>query len=96
MAVENADQKSTLASTGAASPSPLSPSTAVSKATSLQDQPVGAAASALPSDESGVVGSCTAPEAVVAPPIVQKKDGVLKAQAEKKKIDTRKKSLKRL
>ena len=95
-ATQNADQKSTLASTGAASPSPLAPSTAGSKATSLQDQPVGPVASAPPSNESGVVGSSTAPAAVVAPPIAQKKDGVLKAQAEKKKIDARKKSLKRL
>uniref|UniRef100_A0A803NE65 UBC core domain-containing protein n=1 Tax=Chenopodium quinoa TaxID=63459 RepID=A0A803NE65_CHEQI len=88
---QNADQKSTLANTGAPSPSPLASSTTSSKATSLQDQPAGA----LPLSENGAVGSSTVPPAAAAP-VAQKKDVGLKAQAEKKKIDARKKSLKRL
>uniref|UniRef100_A0A803PL83 E2 ubiquitin-conjugating enzyme n=1 Tax=Cannabis sativa TaxID=3483 RepID=A0A803PL83_CANSA len=51
------------------------------------------AATILPLSETGVGGSTTA----AAPVIIQKKEGALsKAQAEKKKIDARKKSLKRL
>lgn len=92
---QTADQKSTLANTGAPSPSPLASSTASSKGTSLQDQPAGTVASALPLNESGAVGSSNVPPAA-AVPLAQKKDVVLKAQAEKKKIDARKKSLKRL
>ncbi|KNA14310.1 hypothetical protein SOVF_108600 [Spinacia oleracea] len=83
---QNADQKNTLASTGAP------PKMSSSKATRLEDQPAGTVPQ---SNESGVVGSSTTlPAAAV--PITQKKDVVLKAQAEKKKIDARKKSLKRL
>ncbi|KNA09013.1 hypothetical protein SOVF_157480 [Spinacia oleracea] len=85
---QNADQKNTLAaSTG-------NPTTASNKATSLEDQPagVGSVASAPQSNESGAVGSSTTMPAAAAAPITQKK-GV---QAEKKKIDARKKSLKRL
>lgn len=83
---QNVDQKETLASTGALS-------TMSSMATSLQeDQPMGTVASAPPPNEGGAVGSSTALPAVAA----QKKDNVSKAQTEKKKIDARKRSLKRL
>lgn len=79
---QNPDPKNPLSS---ASPCPLAPPTATSKGSNGQDQPAASLGS-----ETGAVGSSTAP-----PP--QKKDGgPLKAQAEKKKIDARKKSLKRL
>ncbi|XP_057547573.1 ubiquitin-conjugating enzyme E2 22-like [Amaranthus tricolor] len=86
------DQKNALVSSGAPPPSPLAPSTASCKETSLLDQPNRTVASTPPSSEDGAVGSSTAPTAA---PVAQKK-GVVKAQAEKKKIDARKKSLKRL
>ncbi|KAL2892351.1 Ubiquitin-conjugating enzyme E2 22 [Bienertia sinuspersici] len=92
---QNTDQKNnTLPSTGAPSPSPLATpqSTATSKATNLQDQPASNIPSAPPSNDTVAVGSSTASSVSVP----QKKDGALKAQAEKKKIDARKKSLKRL
>ena len=89
LAQNSADQKNPLSSSGAPSPSPLAPSTASSKGTSCQEQPAVSVGSTPVSNETGGVGSSTAPP--------QKKDGVaLKAQAEKKKIDARKKSLKRL
>lgn len=86
---QNPDQKNPLSSTGAPSPSPVAPSTASSKGTSSQEQPAASVGSTLVSNETGGVGSSAAPP--------QKKDGAaLKAQAEKKKMDARKKSLKRL
>ncbi|KAL2895692.1 Ubiquitin-conjugating enzyme E2 22 [Bienertia sinuspersici] len=60
--------------------------------TKAQDQAV---ASALPLNENGAVSSSTAPAAAT-PSLAQKKDGASKAQTEKKKVDARKKSLKRL
>ncbi|KAJ8449726.1 hypothetical protein Cgig2_001382 [Carnegiea gigantea] len=86
---QNPDQKNPLSSTGAPSPSPVAPSTASSKGTSSQEQPAASVGSTLVSNETGGVGSSAA--------LPQKKDGAaLKAQAEKKKMDARKKSLKRL
>ncbi|XP_062111840.1 ubiquitin-conjugating enzyme E2 22 [Humulus lupulus] len=85
----NADQKTTTAN-AAPLPSPLASSTTTTaaRATGL-DQ----ATTTVPLAETGVGGSTTA----AAPVITQKKEGALsKAQAEKKKIDARKKSLKRL
>ncbi|XP_030501738.2 ubiquitin-conjugating enzyme E2 22 [Cannabis sativa] len=90
----NADQKTTTANAALPLPlplplpSPLAPSTTASRGNGM-DQ----AATILPLSETGVGGSTTA----AAPVIIQKKEGALsKAQAEKKKIDARKKSLKRL
>lgn len=95
---QNADQKNALVSTGTPSPSPLAAphqATVSSKASSAQDMPADIATAAPQPNGGGVVGSSAAQPVAVAPP-AQKKDGVLKAQAEKKKIDARKKSLKRL
>lgn len=87
---QNPDQKNPLSSsTGAPLPSPVAPSTASSKGTNGQEQPAASVGSTPVSNETGGVGSSAAPP--------QKKDGAaLKAQAEKKKMDARKKSLKRL
>lgn len=84
--IEQKDQKTT--TTGAlASPSPLAPATATRG--NSQEQPT--AALAVP--DMGNSGS-----AVATPAAVQKKEGggLTKVQADKKKIDARKKSLKRL
>ncbi|CAO2831500.1 unnamed protein product [Amaranthus hypochondriacus] len=86
---QTVDPKNNLVSSGALSPSPVAPSTASSKATSLQDQLNGAIASVPPSNEGGAAGSSAAP-------LAEKKNGVSKTHVEKKKIDARKKSLKRL
>ncbi|KAL5546921.1 hypothetical protein UlMin_006608 [Ulmus minor] len=84
--VLNADQKSK--TPNASVPSSVAPPTTAARGNG-PDQ-----LSVLPATEVGVGGSTTAP-AVAA--ITQKKEvGLAKAQAEKKKIDARKKSLKRL
>ncbi|OAY58953.1 ubiquitin-conjugating enzyme E2 22 [Manihot esculenta] len=87
--VLNTDQN-TGVSAAIALPSPLAPCTTATKGGNSQDQPplVG------PVPETGVLGSVT-----MATPIIstQKKEGgPAKIQAEKRKMDARKKSLKRL
>ncbi|GMH20241.1 hypothetical protein Nepgr_022082 [Nepenthes gracilis] len=84
---QNADPKNPLASGGLPLPSPLATPMAASKGTTGQEQVTVAG----PLNEIGIGGSAE----VVPPP---KKEGVLniKAQSDKKKIDARKKSLKRL
>ncbi|KAJ6749539.1 hypothetical protein OIU85_000201 [Salix viminalis] len=84
----NVDQKSV--AVGAAVPvqSPLAPCTTASKGGNSQDQP----AAVGPMHETGVGGSVVAPTAST----LKKDVGLAKVQADKKKIDARKKSLKRL
>lgn len=86
---QNVDQKNPVPSTGAPSPAPPIPPTTSSKGTSGQDQPAASMPLTPLVNEATAVGSSAAPAAAVS----QKKEGVLK---EKKKIDARKKSLKRL
>lgn len=88
----NADQKSSAPNATLPLPSPLAPSTTAARGNG-PEQP----AAATPA-ETGVGGSTAAAAASAASVTVQKKEGGLsKAQmAEKKKIDARKKSLKRL
>lgn len=75
-----------------ASPSPLAPITVTTVTTrgNGQDQPAVVAPM-----ETGVSGSAAAASAA-ATTTVRKDGGLTKAQADKKKIDARKKSLKRL
>uniref|UniRef100_A0A6N2N6N5 UBC core domain-containing protein n=1 Tax=Salix viminalis TaxID=40686 RepID=A0A6N2N6N5_SALVM len=82
------DQKSV--AVGAAVPvqSPLAPCTTASKGGNSQDQP----AAVGPMHETGVGGSVVAQTAST----LKKDVGLAKVQADKKKIDARKKSLKRL
>ncbi|KAB2608477.1 ubiquitin-conjugating enzyme E2 22-like [Pyrus ussuriensis x Pyrus communis] len=89
----NADQKNTAPGAAlpviSASPSPLVPITVTTRGNG-QDQPAVVAPM-----ETGVSGSAAAASAV-ATTTVRKDGGLTKAQADKKKIDARKKSLKRL
>lgn len=94
--VLNADQKST--TPGAAlplpCPSPLAPSTTSTRGNGKEQQ-----AAIAPATDTGVSGStvAAAATAAAAAPTTQKKEGGLaKAHADKKKMDARKKSLKRL
>lgn len=86
------DQKNNTPSSGAIplpSPQPLAPSATATRGGNNQDQP----AAAVPIAEIGISGSATTPAATTA----QKKEvGLAKVQADRKKIDARKKSLKRL
>lgn len=71
-------------------PSPLAPSTTSTRGNGKEQQAVIA-----PATDTGVSGSTVA--AAAAAPTTQKKEGGLaKAHADKKKMDARKKSLKRL
>ncbi|GMY33993.1 ubiquitin-conjugating enzyme E2 22 [Fagus crenata] len=84
--VLNVDQKSTTPSAALLLPSPLAPSTIFTKGNRQEQQ-----AAIAPTTDTGVSGST----AVVA--ITQKKEvGLAKAHADNKKMDARKKSLKRL
>ncbi|CAN6586161.1 unnamed protein product [Malus baccata var. baccata] len=89
----NADQKNTAPGAAlpviSASPSPLAPITVTTRGNG-QDQPAVVAPM-----ETGVSGSAAAASAA-ATTTVRKDGGLTKAQADKKKIDARKKSLKRL
>ncbi|KDP31735.1 hypothetical protein JCGZ_14892 [Jatropha curcas] len=90
--VLNGDQKNTAVTVAITLPSPLAPCTIPMKGGNSQDQ----VAVAAPIAETGVGGSLAV---AVATPVVglQKKEGgAAKAQADKKKMDARKKSLKRL
>uniref|UniRef100_A0A7C9AZS7 Uncharacterized protein n=1 Tax=Opuntia streptacantha TaxID=393608 RepID=A0A7C9AZS7_OPUST len=89
---KNTNQKSQLSTTKPSLPPPLPPSVPSSKGTSGQDQVATSVAPTL-LNENGVVGSSVAPTTA---PSLETKNGALKAQAEKKKTDARKKSLKRL
>lgn len=87
--VLNVDQKSTAANAALPLPSLLAPSMTATRGNG-QDQ-----AAIVPQAETGIGGSTAATS--TASVITQKKEGALsKAHAEKKKIDARKKSLKRL
>ncbi|KAJ4836448.1 Ubiquitin-conjugating enzyme E2 22 [Turnera subulata] len=88
--VFNVEQKNT---TSAAVPmaSPLAPCTTATKGGNSQDQP---AHVGLPTPETGVSGSLVA--ATPATSTLKKEGGLTKVLADKKKIDARKKSLKRL
>jgi len=68
--------------------SPLAPCTTASKGGNSQDQP----AAVGPTHETGMSGSVAAPT----PSTLKKDVGLTKVQAGKKKMDARKKSLKRL
>ncbi|KAK3032316.1 hypothetical protein RJ639_035921, partial [Escallonia herrerae] len=84
--VLNVDQKTAVSGAGLQLASPLAPSSNTMKGPCAQDQP----AAVNPTIETGVCGSAAAP-------VTQKKEfGLAKAQADKKKMDARKKSLKRL
>lgn len=93
--VQNSDLKNPLSTTGPPPPCPLAPSMACGKGSSGQDQPTLSVASTPQSNENGSVGPSAVPPAAAS---LQRKEGagVMKVQAEKKKIDARKKSLKRL
>lgn len=83
----NVDQKNMVSSAALPLPSPLATTTAAIKGGNSQEQ----LAILTPSTEIGVGGSAAAAAAV------QKKEvGVAKVLADKKKMDARKKSLKRL
>ncbi|KAF5737596.1 ubiquitin-conjugating enzyme family protein [Tripterygium wilfordii] len=84
------DQKTSANGAVLPPPSPLAPSTTVSKVGNNHDQ----LATAVPTSETGISGSAAA----LAPmTTMQKRDGaVTKLPADKKKMDARKKSLKRL
>lgn len=83
----NVDQKIAVSGTVTQIPAPLAPSSNTMKGASGQDQP----AAVTSKIETGVSGSA-APV-----PVAHKKElGLAKVQADKKKIDARKKSLKRL
>ncbi|KAK3010516.1 hypothetical protein RJ639_011007 [Escallonia herrerae] len=85
--VLNVDQKTAVSGVGLQLASPLAPSSNTMKGPCAQDQP----AAVNPTIETGVCGSAAAA------PVTQKKEfGLVKAQADKKKMDARKKSLKRL
>ncbi|KAF5750340.1 putative ubiquitin-conjugating enzyme e2S [Tripterygium wilfordii] len=97
----NVDQKTTATGAALPLPSPLAPSTTVSKGGNSHDQ----IATVVTMTETGVGGSTTAAAAATATALapmptmttMQKKEGgVAKLQADKKKMDARKKSLKRL
>ena len=74
-------------------PSPLAPSTTSTRGNGKEQQ-----AAIAPATDTGVSGSTVAAAAAAAAaPTTQKKEGGLaKAHADKKKMDARKKSLKRL
>ncbi|KAF9664482.1 hypothetical protein SADUNF_Sadunf16G0023400 [Salix dunnii] len=82
------DQKSIAAGAAVPVQSPLAPCTTASKGGNSQDQP----AAVGPTQETGVSGSVVAPTAST----LKKDVGLAKVQADKKKMDARKKSLKRL
>lgn len=85
--VLNVDQKNAVSGVVAQAPTPLTPPSNTMKGVSGQDQP----AVVTTTIETGVSGSAAAV------PLALKKDcGLNKVQADKKKIDARKKSLKRL
>lgn len=87
--VLNADQKSTAPSAALPLPSPLAPSTISTRGNGQEQQ-----AAIAPTTDTGVSGSTAAAAAVAN---TQKKEvGLAKAHADKKKMDARKKSLKRL
>ncbi|XP_024031186.1 ubiquitin-conjugating enzyme E2 22 [Morus notabilis] len=87
----NADQKSTAPSATLQLQSPLAPSTTAARGNGAE-QPA-----AAPPAETGVGGSTAADAAAASVTVKKKEGGLSKAQAaEKKKIDARKKSLKRL
>lgn len=91
----NVDPKN--ASSGAAFPvpSPLAPSTTATRGGNNQDQTAAAAAAVPPVETGGI--SESAATAIPAAAITQKKEvGQAKVQADKKKMDARKRSLKRL
>lgn len=69
-------------------PSPFAPSTTSARANGTEQPAIGA------STEMGGGGVSTAPAALAIPQ--RKESGLAKAQADKKKLDARKKSLKRL
>ncbi|OWM78865.1 hypothetical protein CDL15_Pgr003036 [Punica granatum] len=87
----NADQKNSAVAPGTTLPLPLTtaPCVAATKGGNSQEQQTAVA----PSTEIGIGGSATAVPAAAAP---KKEAGLAKAQADKKKMDARKKSLKRL
>ncbi|KAA8517861.1 hypothetical protein F0562_015350 [Nyssa sinensis] len=85
----NVDQKNA-AALPMPMPSPLAPSPTATKGASVQDQTIPAAA-LNPTTETGVSGS-----AAVIPSTQKKESGLAKVQADKRKMDARKKSLKRL
>ncbi|EEF38716.1 ubiquitin-conjugating enzyme e2S, putative [Ricinus communis] len=88
--VLNSDQKNTAVNAAIALPSPLSPCSVATKGGNSQEQ----SAAVAPVPETGVGGSVAVATPTVA---TQKKEaGPAKAQADKKKLDARKKSLKRL
>ena len=87
--VLNADQKSKVPSAALPLLSPLAPSTIFTRGNGQEQQ-----AAIAPTTDTGVSGSTAAAAAVAT---TQKKEvGLAKAHADKKKIDARKKSLKRL
>ncbi|PON52432.1 Ubiquitin-fold modifier-conjugating enzyme [Parasponia andersonii] len=89
--VKNPEQKSTATNAALPLPPPLAPSTTAVARGNGPEQ-----ATVVPPSETGV-GELTTAAASAASVVTQKKEGaLLKAQAEKKKIDARKKSLKRL
>ncbi|KAJ6967776.1 ubiquitin-conjugating enzyme E2 22-like [Populus alba x Populus x berolinensis] len=82
------DQKSVAVGAVVPLQSPLAPCTTASKGGNSQDQP----AAAGPTHETGMSGSVAA----ATPGTLKKDAGLTKVQAGKKKMDARKKSLKRL
>ena len=87
--VLNADQKSTAPSAALPLPSPLAPSTISTRGNGQEQQ-----AAIAPTTDTGVSGSTAAAAAVAT---TQKKEvGLAKAHVDNKKMDARKKSLKRL
>ncbi|KAK9174821.1 hypothetical protein WN944_026825 [Citrus x changshan-huyou] len=90
--ITNVDQKNNTPSGGAIPlplAQPLAPSATATKGGNNQDQP----SAAVPTVEIGIGGSATTPASAT----TQKKEvGLAKVQADRKKIDARKKSLKRL
>ncbi|KAH9738639.1 hypothetical protein WN944_005006 [Citrus x changshan-huyou] len=90
--ITNMDQKNNTPSGGAIPlplAQPLAPSATATRGGNNQDQP----ATAVPTVEIGISGSATTPASAT----TQKKEvGLAKVQADRKKIDARKKSLKRL
>ncbi|KAJ9185087.1 hypothetical protein P3X46_004755 [Hevea brasiliensis] len=88
--VLNSDQKNKAVSTAIALPSPLAPCTTVTKGGNGQDQP----AIVAPVPETGAGGSVTVATPAISTP--KKEGGTAKVQLDKRKMDARKKSLKRL
>lgn len=90
--ITNMDQKNNTPSGGAIPlplAQPLAPSATATRGGNNQDQPF----AAVPTVEIGIGGSATTPASAT----TQKKEvGLAKVQADRKKIDARKKSLKRL